>query len=148
MKRDQDDTNYSEIAVSYNDREDGCLFCDTEREPLVMENELCYAVIDSYPVTELHTLIIPKRHVASYFDLYQPEINALHTTLAQMKLWIEERDSDVTGFNIGINAGQDAGQSIFHVHMHLIPRRKGDIDNPQGGVRGVIPDKRKYQRRK
>ena len=148
MKLDKDDTNYNQIAASYNDREDGCLFCDTEREPLVMEHELCYAVIDSYPVTELHTLIISKRHVASYFDLYQPEITAMHTTLARMKLWIEERDTDVTGFNIGINAGRDAGQSIFHVHMHLIPRRKGDIDNPQGGVRGVIPSKRKYQRRK
>ena len=102
MKRYKDDTNGSEIAASYNDREDGCLFCDTEREPLVMKHELCYAVIDSYPVTELHTLIIPKRHVASYFDLYQPEINAMHTTLTQMKLWIEERDSDVTGFNLSL----------------------------------------------
>ena len=123
-----------------------CLFCDTDREPLVIEDELCYAVIDSYPVAELHTLIIPKRHVASYFDLYRPEIDAMHQTLTQMKLWIEERDSTVTGFNIGVNAGKDAGQSIFHVHMHLIPRRKGDIENPQGGVRGVIPSKRIYSK--
>lgn len=125
-----------------------CLFCDTDREPLVIEDELCYAVIDSYPVAELHTLIIPKRHVASYFDLYRPEIDAMHQTLTQMKLWIEERDSTVTGFNIGVNAGKDAGQSIFHVHMHLIPRRKGDIENPQGGVRGVIPSKRIYSKNK
>ena len=115
---------------------------------MVIEDELCYAVIDSYPVAELHTLIIPKRHVASYFDLYRPEIDAMHQALTQMKLWIEQRDSTVTGFNIGVNAGKDAGQSIFHVHMHLIPRRKGDIENPQGGVRGVIPSKRIYSKNK
>ena len=79
---------------------------------------------------------------------YRTEIDAMHQTLTQMKLWIEERDSTVTGFNIGVNAGKDAGQSIFHVHMHLIPRRKGDIENPQGGVRGVIPGKRIYSKNK
>jgi diadenosine tetraphosphate (Ap4A) HIT family hydrolase len=89
-------------------------------------------------------LIIPKRHVANYFDLNSPEVYAMHEMLAEMRKTIETKDNSVTGFNIGVNAGKDAGQSIFHVHVHLIPRRKGDVKNPQGGVRGVIPDKQKY----
>ncbi len=124
-----------------------CLFCDSNNEELIDQNTLCYARRDGYPVTPYHTLIIPKRHVASYFDLQPDEIVAMHAMLLQMKGRIEDLDKTVSGFNIGVNAGGDAGQSIFHVHMHLIPRRKGDVKNPQGGVRGVIPDKRTYTRR-
>ena len=120
------------------------MFCVINSDELVAENELCYASTDSYPVTERHTLIIPKRHVESYFDLYQPEINAIHQMLDKTKKSIEQQDETVSGFNVGVNAGKDAGQSIFHVHVHLIPRRKGDMDNPRGGVRGVIPHKRAY----
>ena len=124
--------------------EDECLFCQVDPKFVVAENELCYARKDGFPVTEFHTLIIPKRHIANYFDLHQPEINAIHQMLEKIQKEIEERDDSVTGFNIGINVGEDAGQSIFHVHVHLIPRRKGDVENPRGGVRGVIPDKQKY----
>ena len=124
--------------------EDECLFCQDDPNLVVAKNELCYARKDGFPVTEFHTLIIPNRHIANYFDLYQPEINAIHQMLEKMKKEIEERDDSVTGFNIGVNAGEDAGQSIFHVHVHLIPRRKGDVENPRGGVRGVIPGKQKY----
>ena len=127
-----------------NSSEDECLFCQDDRNLVVAENELCYARKDGFPVTEFHTLIISKRHCVNYFDLYQPEINAIHQMLEMIKKEIEERDDSVTGFNIGVNAGEDAGQSIFHVHVHLIPRRKGDVENPRGGVRGVIPDKQKY----
>ena len=144
MKRDKDDTDFRGIAESYNDRKEGCLFCVTKPDQIIDENELCLAWKDSYPVTERHTLIIPKRHVESYFDLYQPEINAIHQMLNKMKKKIEEQDNTVTGFNVGVNDGKDAGQSIFHVHVHLIPRRKGDTENPKGGVRGAIPHKRTY----
>jgi len=147
MKRDRDDTDFRGIAESYELRDRDCLFCafqsGKERE-LVSENELCYAIRDGMPVTALHTLIIPKRHIADYFELHQPEINAVHSLLDEMRKQIIGLDSTVTGFNVGINSGEDAGQTIFHCHIHLIPRRKGDMDNPRGGVRGVIPDKRIY----
>ena len=123
---------------------DECLFCIVNPQHLVAEDELCYAKIDSFPVTKFHMLIIPKRHVANYFDLNAYEVNAMHKMLVEMKTTIETKDDLVTGFNIGVNAGKDAGQSIFHVHVHLIPRRKGDVENPRGGVRGVIPHKQKY----
>ena len=124
--------------------EEKCLFCQIDPNLVVGENELCYARKDGFPVTEFHTLIIPNRHIANYFDLYQPEINAIHQMLEKIKKEIEEQDDSVTGFNIGVNAGEDAGQSIFHVHVHLIPRRKGDVENPRGGVWAVIPNKQKY----
>jgi len=98
-------------------------------------------------VSEHHSLVIPKRHVASYFDLDEDEVIDMHRMVVQMKARIESMDKTVSGFNVGVNVGRDAGQSVFHVHMHLMPRRKGDIDNPQGGVRGVIPAKRTYVRR-
>ena len=129
---------------SYEDREEGCLFCEIPKERIIDEDDLCYVVRDGFPVTDLHTLVIPKRHVETYFDLYQPERNAVHSLLDQQKILIQETDETVTAFNVGINAGKDAGQSIFHCHYHLIPRRKGDVENPRGGVRGVIPHKQKY----
>jgi ATP adenylyltransferase len=147
MKRDLDDTDFREIVESYECRVSGCLFCDfqlgTDRA-IEGGNQLCYAIRDAFGVTEHHTLIVPKRHVAGYFDLYQPEINSVHSLLHEMKEKILEIDSSVTGFNIGINNGEDAGQTIFHCHVHLIPRRKGDIEDPKGGVRGVIPHRRIY----
>ena len=124
-----------------------CLFCDFDNHELLEEGAYCYSRRDGYPVSEYHTLIIPKRHVASYFDLEEPELLDMHQMLVKMKARIEGWDATVSGFNVVVNAGKDAGQSIFHVHMHLMPRRKGDIDNPQGGVRGVIPSKRTYVRK-
>jgi ATP adenylyltransferase len=87
---------------------------------------------------------IPKRHVADYFDLHQPERNAIDQMLQEQRTAILALDSTVTGFNVGINAGKSAGQTVFHVHVHLIPRRDGDVVDPKGGVRGVIPSKQKY----
>ena len=127
-----------------NSGESQCLSCRVNAKQLVSEDEFCYAAKDTFPVTEFHTLIIPKRHVASYFDLNLSEVSALHEMLVEMKRTIEAKDDSVTGFNIGVNAGKDAGQSIFHVHVHLIPRRNGDVENPRGGVRGVIPHNQKY----
>jgi len=89
-------------------------------------------------------LIIPKRHLADYFDLYQPELNATQSLLAERRRLIQSEDPSVTGFNVGINAGSDAGQIIFHTHIHLIPRRQSDVEQPRGGVHGVIQRKQAY----
>ncbi|QIR86273.1 HIT domain-containing protein [Paracoccus sp. AK26] len=143
-KRDRDDTDFRGVLASYQDRADDCLFCPMAPSRIVAESELCYAIRDGFPVTPLHTLVIPKRHVADYFDLYQPELNAIAQMLREQRADILRQDTSVTGFNIGVNAGTDAGQTIFHVHVHLIPRRNGDVSDPHGGVRGVIPAKQRY----
>ncbi len=143
-KRDTDDTDFRGVLQSYSERAEDCLFCHLGADRIVAENELCVAIWDAFPVTPLHTLIIPKRHVANYFDLYQPELNAVHSLLSEQRELIQSEDPSVTSFNVGINAGADAGQTIFHVHVHLIPRRQGDVEKPRGGVRGVIPGKQSY----
>ena len=103
-----------------------------------------FVVRDSYPVTKLHTLIIPHRHVSNFFDLNDNELGDLSKILKKEKQSLLNLDKTISAFNVGVNAGKDAGQSIMHCHIHLIPRRKGDIENPRGGVRGVIPSKQKY----
>ena len=143
-KRDNDDTDFRGVLDSYSNREAGCIFCELDAGRIISENELRFAVKDAFPVTEHHTLIIPKRHVADYFDLYQPERNAIEAMLHDQRQSILDHDPAVTGFNVGINAGASAGQTVFHVHVHLIPRRDGDVDNPRGGVRGVIPSRQRY----
>lgn len=143
-KRDRDDTDFRGMAKAYADRSPSCPFCELPPERIVSANELALAFRDGFPVTEHHTLIIPKRHVSDYFDLFQPERNALQALMEEQRSLILRIDPSVTGFNIGINAGVDAGQTIFHCHMHLIPRRNGDVEEPRGGVRGVIPAKQKY----
>lgn len=143
-KRDKDNTDFRGVLASYQNRSEDCVFCQLDPSRMIAENELCYAIRDAFPVTPLHTLVIPKRHVADYFDLYQPELNAIHRLLQDQRSEILKQDSAVTGFNVGINSGKDAGQTIFHVHVHLIPRREGDVAEPRGGVRGVIPSKQKY----
>jgi diadenosine tetraphosphate (Ap4A) HIT family hydrolase len=121
-----------------------CLFCHTENERIIAENDLAYAVRDGFPVTELHTLIIPKRHVEDYFSLTQEELLACDELMRLLKDEIMNSDSSVDGFNIGMNSGESAGQTIFHCHIHLIPRRTGDVENPRGGVRHLIPGKGNY----
>jgi ATP adenylyltransferase len=145
MKRDRDDADFRRIAASYQNRQAGCLFCEIDGGRVIAENELCYSIRDEYGVTEHHTLIIPKRHISGFFDLYQPEINGIHALLADSKQEIEKLDDRVSGFNVGINSGEDAGQTILHCHIHLIPRRKGDVEDPRGGVRGIIAEKQKYE---
>ena len=105
---------------------------------------MAIAFYDGYAVTQYHTLIIPKRHVSDYFELHAPELNAINQLVNKQKKLLEKKDKTITGFNVGANVGEDAGQSIFHVHVHLIPRRSGDMEEPKGGVRGVIPSKQKY----
>ena len=123
-----------------------CLFCNRSRQRIVYEDDYCYVTRDSYPVTEHHTLIMPKRHVENYFGLNQDELDSCHKILLLQKAEIQNLDSTVEGFNIGMNSGKVAGQSIFHCHIHLIPRRKDDVENPQGGVRHVLPGKGFYTR--
>jgi ATP adenylyltransferase len=121
-----------------------CIFCNLPDERVIDENEVALAIRDGFAVTEFHTLIIPKRHISSYFDLSQLEKAGCDELLSSAKSKIIEADDSVSGFNIGINVGEDAGQTVFHCHIHLIPRRKGDVEDPRGGVRGVIAGKQKY----
>jgi len=124
-----------------------CIFCHIRKEELQFENQLAYSSIDSYPVSRFHSLIVPKRHVETYFELTNEEIQACNELILKTKEKILKEDSRVKGFNIGTNAGKVAGQSIMHCHVHLIPRREGDVENPQGGVRSVIPKKQHYKRK-
>ena len=144
QKSNKDDTDFRKILESYNHRKKGCIFCDISKNKIIKSNELAVVIKDNYPVTKHHCLIIPKRHCADYFDLYQPEINAITQLINEMKTELQKKDKTIKGFNIGNNSGEVSGQTIFHCHIHLIPRRKGDIENPRGGVRGVIKNKQSY----
>ena len=124
-----------------------CIFCKIRKEELKFENKLAYSSTDSYPVSKFHSLIVPKRHVKTYFELTNEEIQACNELIMETKEEILKQDSSVKGFNIGTNAGKVAGQSIMHCHIHLIPRREGDVENPQGGVRSVILKKQHYKRK-
>ena len=125
-----------------------CIFCKVRKEELQFENQLAYSSTDSYPVSKFHCLIVPKRHVREYFELSAEEVQACHELILKTKEKILKEDKTVKGFNVGTNSGKTAGQSIMHCHIHLIPRREGDVDNPQGGVRSVIPLKQHYTRKK
>ena len=125
-----------------------CLFCDIKESECAHENEYAYASYDSYPVSDKHCLIIPKRHIKDYFDLTNEELLACNDLIKIVKNDIIDKDPRVQGFNLGTNIGKVSGQSILHCHFHLIPRREGDVDNPQGGVRSVIPNKQHYKRKK
>ena len=125
-----------------------CLFCNINSKDLIFDNEFAFASFDSYPVSKYHSLVVPKRHILDYFELTNDELLACNDLIKKIKKKIQNEDKTVDGFNIGTNSGVVAGQSIMHCHLHLIPRRKGDVDNPQGGVRGVIPSKQHYIRKK
>jgi diadenosine tetraphosphate (Ap4A) HIT family hydrolase len=128
-----------------------CLFCDVQtidRERIIAENSLVYAIRDGFPVTEGHTLFIPKRHTLDYFSLEQEEVLAINQLMDSHRLLLQKQDPTIDGFNIGMNCGETAGQTIFHCHVHLIPRRKGDVENPRGGVRHIIAGKGFYEDKK
>lgn len=121
-----------------------CPFCVIENSrEIIAEKEFSLAFYDGFPVSPGHALIIPKRHVSSFFDLSEEErIDMLR--LADQVKKILDCKFHPDGYNIGVNVGESAGQSVFHVHMHIIPRYTGDVENPKGGVRGVIPSKQSY----
>ena len=125
-----------------------CLFCNISESGYTHENELAFVSYDSYPVSEHHCLIIPKRHIKDYFELSKNELTACDKLIKIVKDEILIKDQSVKGFNLGTNIGKVSGQSILHCHFHLIPRREGDVENPQGGVRSVIPNKQHYKRKK
>ena len=122
-----------------------CIFCNKSNCKIIEEKKFFFIIRDtSYPVTKHHTLIISNRHVDDYFQLTHEELNELNQILKDQKEELKLLDATISGYNVGVNIGKDAGQSIMHCHIHLIPRRKGDVDDPKGGVRGVIPSKQKY----
>ena len=121
-----------------------CVFCNLLPKEIINEYKNFFVIRDAYPVSSLHSLIITKRHVVSYFQCSKEELNEIPIILDTQKTELKILDDTITGFNIGMNIGEDAGQTIFHCHVHIIPRRKGDILNPRGGIRGVIPDKQNY----
>jgi diadenosine tetraphosphate (Ap4A) HIT family hydrolase len=120
-----------------------CPFCVPFPSEKVLENSLAWAKWDKYPVTEGHILVIPKRHIAGYFEATPEEKGELWALVDECRKILQVKFKP-DGYNIGINEGASAGQTIFHLHIHLIPRRKGDMENPRGGVRHVIPSKGNY----
>ena len=123
-----------------------CLFCNAKESGIAAENKFAYASYDTYPVSDFHCLIIPKRHVKDFFEMSDEELLACNDLILKIKDEILAKDKTVKAFNIGTNAGKISGQSIMHCHIHLIPRREGDVENPQGGVRSVLPKKQHYKR--
>lgn len=142
-KRDRDDADFRQVKRSYEDKDSSCPFCSDDLE-CILENRLARLVRDAFPVTAGHLLAIPKRHVADYFSLGSPEVRACQRLIEEGRELLAKGDSSIEGFNIGINCGSVAGQTVMHAHVHLIPRRKADTANPRGGVRGVIAGKADY----
>jgi diadenosine tetraphosphate (Ap4A) HIT family hydrolase len=142
-KRDTDQTDFRGTEDFYKKRGINCIFCDPGTE-MIDENNLAFAIWDRFPVTEFHSLIIPKRHCSDYFQLEQPELNAVFLLSRQIRNEIVTKDTSISGFNIGFNVSKTGGQTIPHCHMHLIPRREGDVPNPIGGIRNVIVGKGDY----
>ena len=132
------------MEQQHNHRSEPCLFCTIPAERIVSSNALAYAICDGFPVTPHHSLVIPKRHVPDYFGLTQDELLACDDLLKSLRAQIYSEDPTVEGFNIGMNSGAVAGQTVFHCHIHLIPRRQGDVENPRGGIRHTIPGKGFY----
>ena len=130
-----------------SDPNNPCLFCNIKQSGNSHENYLAFASYDTYPVSKYHCLIIPKRHIKDYFDLSNDELIACNELIKIVKNEILNKDKSIKGFNLGTNIGKVSGQSIQHCHFHLIPRREGDVEDPQGGVRSVIPNKQHYKRK-
>jgi diadenosine tetraphosphate (Ap4A) HIT family hydrolase len=125
-----------------------CIFCNKTNCKIKSSTKHFFIIRDTtYPVTKHHTLIITNRHVDDFFDLTKEEMFDLNEILKIQKKELKNLDETISAFNIGVNIGKDAGQSIMHCHIHLIPRRKGDVEDPRGGVRGVIPEKQKYDKK-
>lgn len=128
-----------------NNKQENCIFCRlASSKALILENDYAFVIVDKNPVTEGHSLIIPKRHFADYFDITANEQEAINDLIRVRRKQLLDIDNSIQGFNVGVNTGEVAGQTILHCHIHLIPRRVGDIENPRGGVRGVIPEKMGY----
>lgn len=123
-----------------------CYFCDikTNFESKVYETPTSIIFRDNFPITHLHTLIVPKEHIANIFDLSESQYIHLFDLVKEESKKLLKLDPSIKGFNIGVNQGEVSGQTVNHVHIHLIPRREGDVLDPRGGVRWIIPEKAKY----
>lgn len=111
-----------------------CLFCDYSKEEYIVENSLAFGIFDKFPVNEGHMLIIPKRHFESFFDATEEEIVELYDLIKEGKKHLD-KEINPDGYNVGVNVGEYGGQTVMHLHIHLIPRYKGDVENPKGGIR-------------
>ena len=121
-----------------------CLFCEKiDDDKIIYQDSSWFAVYDNYPVSKGHVLLIPKRHVKTYFELNYVELASVGVNIGIVKRILDKKFNP-TGYNIGINCGESAGQTIPHCHIHIIPRYDGDVEDPRGGVRGCIPEKMKY----
>ena len=120
-----------------------CPFCNPPPDEILLANDLCYARYDKYPASPGHLLLIPFRHVAGLFDATDAELTALLALAREAKTLLDER-LHPDGYNVGANVGAAAGQTVMHLHVHVIPRYAGDVEDPRGGVRGAIPEKRRY----
>jgi diadenosine tetraphosphate (Ap4A) HIT family hydrolase len=119
-----------------------CPFCQC-RHSILAETKLSFAVLDNFPVSKGHSLVIPKRHVSTVWDLTADEYTNVFSLVRQVKDLIQKK-FDPQGINVGVNCGEAAGQTVFHAHIHVIPRYTGDVPNPRGGVRNIIPGKGDY----
>jgi diadenosine tetraphosphate (Ap4A) HIT family hydrolase/5-methylcytosine-specific restriction endonuclease McrA len=144
MKRDRDDTDFRAVKEAYDRKLSECSFCATDNEDILLKNSLAIVIRDRYPVTERHLLVVPRRHTPDYFDLGTAELRACQQLLADARRLLLAEDASILGFNVGINSGEVAGQTVMHCHIHLIPRRAGDTPNPRGGVRSVIQGRADY----
>ena len=125
--------------------EAACPFCNLPAGQILFKNRLVFAILDKFPATSGHLLVIPFRHVASFWELEEEEMAATNAMLKRCKSFIDEKFAP-QGYNVGVNIGKDAGQTVMHVHIHLLPRYEGDVEDPVGGVRHTLPGKGNYLR--
>lgn len=126
MKRDKDSTDFRLNSVKYDQRDFDCPLCNKDKKKVISENNLAYLIYYDHPLTNLHSILIPKRHFSDFFNITQPELNAINALMSMAKEKILDCDKNISGFNIGINTGSIEGQKVCHCHTHLIPRRDGD----------------------
>lgn len=113
-----------------------CIFCEYSKNEYIAENELVFAIYDKFPVNKGHVLIIPKRHFESFFEATVEDVKAIYSLMHEVKTIIDKKLKP-SGYNVGVNVGYDAGQTVMHLHVHLIPRYEGDVENPRGGIRNI-----------
>jgi diadenosine tetraphosphate (Ap4A) HIT family hydrolase len=144
-KRDTDRTNFRGVQASYGHRVAARVFCALEGSGRVLlENELAVCIADAYPESEGHSLVIPRRHVADGLELHQPEWNAVVELLKLQREQLSGQDASISGWTVGLNSGEAAGQTVFHAHWHLIPPRDGDTEQPRGEARRAISMRASY----
>ncbi|EJO5346961.1 HIT family protein [Clostridium botulinum] len=115
---------------------ENCIFCNYNPTEIIAKNKVAFAILDKFPVNEGHTLIIPKRHFKSFFEATEEEVKGIYSLIHEVKEMLDIQ-YEPTGYNLGVNVGYDAGQTIMHLHIHFIPRYTGDVENPRGGIRNL-----------